>query len=724
MSRRWRAAGIAAVALCLASSIGAPDAGAGTGTRDEVRKVTFVARQCQSFADIAANRARNNIQESLEDLGVDSAYVGGDAVDPDVEAAQSPRCTPLPSWRFTLGRGIETRAVSGPWGSLSIVTDPFSTDILTRDSVPLLDSHGASTGRRIEGAYTLTLTNTQASLAATSSRLWVQGGTPADPVLFGQFPDRYAFGALRCAIDVLNGDNVEWISYPAGARHVFCFAYYVTPPPTSGTIVVRKAVDDPSVTARQAFPFQGDISYTPDGRFTLEASGAAAGTERFYRAGGRTWSWRELDVPGWGRVGLSCSSATGASTAATDLAAGTVSVALAAGDTVTCTHTNRPLPPPAGLTLIKRTLDGIGAFRFEVEGPESATQEITTEEEGAPVAGAPLELPAGDYEITERMPAADPSGRWQREDVSCDWRARSASPPLRVTLEAGRGLVCHFTNRFVPGGSIRIRKRTEGAAGTFGFLVRPVDDPSQSFEQRAETRRAGQTVTATGDDLSSLPLGRYEIVETAPAPSAGGHWRMESVVCDGAPRGGALGRTVVTLGRAAPHVTCTFVNRFVRAPEPELPEQPALPPPAEGGDVLVGGRSFGRPADLRISKRASARVVRLGRSVRYTVEVVNDGPGVALGVVASEVIAPGRTPLRLRATKGSCRGAPRPARCSLGTLRPGQRVRIAVDARPRGLGRIRNLVAVVSATDDPDLSNNRAGALVTALRPVAPRFTG
>ena len=105
----------------------------------------------------------------------------------------------------------------------------------------------SAAGTSIAGATTIELSSEQAKLAAKSSSLWIQGGTPTDPVLAGvpAFADQFGFGALRCAIDNLNGDNVEWIQYPAGGRHVYCYAYYVTPPPTSGTIVIRKQVSDP-----------------------------------------------------------------------------------------------------------------------------------------------------------------------------------------------------------------------------------------------------------------------------------------------------------------------------------------------------------------------------------------------------------------------------------------------------------------------------------------------
>jgi len=260
----WRRAVVVAVAGAAFALGLTPVAEAGSSSQP-TRLVTFVARTCPSYTDIAANRARNNIQESLQDLGADTLYNAGDAVSPAIEQAQQPNCTPLPDWRFTMGRGYVSRAVSGPWGALSVVTGPFAGDIVTTTSVPLLDRNGDDTGNTLAGAVTVALTPDQIALAAKANSLWAQGGTPTDPVLNQQHPGEFGFGALRCAVDALNGDNVEWIGYPAGAKHVFCYAYYVVPPPTSGTIVVRKVVDDPAATATQSFGFQGDVSYTPGG---------------------------------------------------------------------------------------------------------------------------------------------------------------------------------------------------------------------------------------------------------------------------------------------------------------------------------------------------------------------------------------------------------------------------------------------------------------------------
>ncbi|HEX2707116.1 MAG TPA: hypothetical protein VHM66_03795 [Solirubrobacterales bacterium] len=108
--------------------------------------------------------------------------------------------------------------MAGPWGALSIVRNPFATPIVTQNSTDLLDPQGLPTGKSIGGATTIRLSAAEGELASKRS-LWIQGGTAADPILNQEFPGpQYGFGALRCAIDNVNGDNVEYVAYPAGGR--------------------------------------------------------------------------------------------------------------------------------------------------------------------------------------------------------------------------------------------------------------------------------------------------------------------------------------------------------------------------------------------------------------------------------------------------------------------------------------------------------------------------
>ena len=329
--------------------------------------LTIVARVCPTYQDVMANLARNDIQESLQDLGKNTVYSAGQPIDPAIEAREQPNCKPLPDWTFTLGTGYQSRAVSGTWGSLSIVTGAFSTSLVTQDETALLNDQGQTTGDQIEGAATIELTPEQADIAARPDALWIQGGTTTDPVLDKTYPGQYGFAALRCAIDNLNGDNVEWIGYPSGASHVFCYAYYVKPPPTSGTIIVTKTVSSPR-DATHTFSFGGNISFNADGTFDLAVHNGAPASMTFYRAetgpNDQPWTVQELVPPGWVLSSLTCASQTGKSTTTTVTA--TASIRLAAGDTVTCTYTDAQTPPPGALSLTKTTIGGVGSFGYTV----------------------------------------------------------------------------------------------------------------------------------------------------------------------------------------------------------------------------------------------------------------------------------------------------------------------------------------------------------------------
>jgi hypothetical protein len=216
--------------------------------------VTLVARVCPSYPDVMANRGRNNLQESLQDLGKDSVYQTGQPVDPAIEGPNDPSCRPLDGWRFTLGDSGDGPKVD----HLSTVTAGGPPTAATT-TVPLLDPAGNPTGRTIAGAVTLRLTQAQV-MAAQNRQLWVQGGTPTDPLLDGLFPGQYGFAALRCAVDNYNADNVEWVSYPQAYQHLFCYQYVVTPPPDPATIVVRKQLQG-GTDGPGRFRYLGNISY-------------------------------------------------------------------------------------------------------------------------------------------------------------------------------------------------------------------------------------------------------------------------------------------------------------------------------------------------------------------------------------------------------------------------------------------------------------------------------
>ena len=129
---------------------------------------------------------------------------------------------------------------------------------------------------------------------------------------------------------------------------MFCYAYYVTPPPTSGRIVIRKRV---AGGASQVFNFDGNLSFNDGGKFSITLNNQeSASTSVFYRAAGETWTVHELVPDGWSLTGLSCV-APGGSTWDADLAAAEVSIILARPRPRVSAHSPTRSPQPTASSL-------------------------------------------------------------------------------------------------------------------------------------------------------------------------------------------------------------------------------------------------------------------------------------------------------------------------------------------------------------------------------------
>ena len=704
---------LAAMALMCALAAGA----SAQGTKKSNLLVTFVARVCPTYTDITANRARNDIQESLRDLGEDTPYTSGQAIDPAIEAAHQPNCSPLPGWVFTLGTGYRTKAVSGPWGALSVVTGAYPGAVTTLPSTPLLDPSGQATGESIAGAATIELTQAQAEQAARGNSLWVQGGTPTDPILNQPHPGEYGFGALRCALDNLNGDNVEWVGFPSGARHVFCYAYYVQPPPTSGTIIIRKQIQAPAGTS-ESFVFQGNLTFNSNGMFNIPvASGQTSAQQTFIRGqvrpGEPPWIVQELVPPNWRLSGLACVSQTGQSPSVVLPAEAEATIVLAASDTVTCTYTDEFVPPPGGLLIRKVTYGATGSFGFTATpsgggAAASATAETTHEGEAVDATPSPLSLNAGQYSLSETSPSSD-AGRWSLSAVNCDGQELALTQPISVSIVSGAGTVCTLTNTFVPLGSITLAKVTQGALATTGFLITPTSGTPFELHQSARTTHEGVAATATGDPSNHLELGRYLIQETTPEPVGTGQWELTSVQCGGHEVPFANGQAAVTLSEKAPDVRCVFTNTHRTTPLPPIPPGPGP-----------------EQADISVAKHAMSSQVTLGSAITYVLTVHNAGPGRAEDVVVDDQPSGPATLLRAHPTQGTC-GVSLPLRCLIGQLDRGATAEITVVLLPHTAGTLTNEAIAGTSSPDPDYSGNLAYAHVHVVRrstPHVPSFTG
>ena len=284
--------GLATIRRAL-SGVVAPYAGAQT------RSITYAARSCPSYTDVTANLARNNIQESLRDLGDDTDYVSGRRRSHRRSRSRGqPNCTPIVGWRFPLGDGIGSSSV----GSLGIALAglrPGRTEIVTQAAVPLRNANGDATGGRLRGAVNVNLTDAQADRA--TERAVGAGRRDRRPGAQRPLPRR-----LRLRRAALLGRQPQRRQRRDGrvpARRA----------PRLLLRLLRHAAADqrhdrgaqggrrPEVTSNQDFRFTGNISYTVDHSFTLSARNGGPPPSRSSAARGPSTSRgpSRRSPPGW-----------------------------------------------------------------------------------------------------------------------------------------------------------------------------------------------------------------------------------------------------------------------------------------------------------------------------------------------------------------------------------------------------------------------------------------
>ena len=358
-------------------------------------------------------------------------------------------------------------------------------------------------------------------------------------------------------MDNYNGDNVESNAFPNGSKHVFCYAYYVVPPPTSGTITVVKRNGG---TERTDFRFRGNISYTPDPAlpgennhyFTLSPAGGSSDLATFYRAAGSTWNVREEVPVGWLLASASCETTRGSKV--TTNAPGDFSIALVADDVVTCTYVNnvQPTQPVNGeIRIEKKTTGGQdGGFPFQAYLASTPTNTLnwTMTTSGGSAPARAFSVAAGTYKVDELVPAG-----WKVTSISCTdptGNSSGSGNSATINLAAGETVTCTFTNaKDAPAtGTIHIAKKTVAGDGSFVFT-----GSGTGLENFTLTTSGG---TAPQKSFTGLAAGTYRVIEQVPAG-----WTLSDISCSD-PTGNSvgLGKTATIILAAGETVTCTFTN--------------------------------------------------------------------------------------------------------------------------------------------------------------------
>jgi hypothetical protein len=524
-------------------------------------QVTFAARTCTMYSQVMANRVRDDTAESPVSPGRDNTYDDGAGVDPDVEASQANGCEPLNGWRFTLGGGHEKN------GPLSSVTGPLTDVGPTASDTPLLDPLGKPTQKVLAGSITVTLTADQVSLAI-GGQLWAQGGAPDDPLLSGSMPE-YGFGALRCAYDGRSDTNAQRVGFPAGVRHVFCFAYYVRSAAPTGTLVVR-AKPTRAVGYPQRFEFDASPSYAANKKVELVSAGDPDDVSLTRTSGGTPSTIVGHAPDGWRLTDLGCSkSGSGDSLIVADAATATANVTLAPGEIVVCTYTFDPPVVATGLSVKVFSDLAAGSFGVTVSSAAGATA-LQAEPKGdgsaaaatgADVSSLSLATP-GRYTLTVAPPQGQ-SGVWTLGGINCDGvelRASGLTATVNVPMDGSLDCVLRMKRRAA---SIDLSTVTVGGTGSAPYVIMPVAGGG-SWTAGATTTGFGVPAPATGDLPEALDFGTYLIMPYAPESTVNGSWKLSSFVCDpGDPAPAAsAGGNLVKLTPGDPTAKCVATFNF------------------------------------------------------------------------------------------------------------------------------------------------------------------
>ncbi|MGC1616368.1 MAG: C25 family cysteine peptidase [Candidatus Acidiferrum sp.] len=129
-------------------------------------------------------------------------------------------------------------------------------------------------------------------------------------------------------------------------------------------------------------------------------------------------------------------------------------------------------------------------------------------------------------------------------------------------------------------------------------------------------------------------------------------------------------------------------------------------------------------ADVAITKTASPDPVDQGTNLTYTLQVTNNGPAVAQGVVVNDVIPGEVSFVSVSTTQGTCTytAGTTTVSCSLGNVSVGGLVLITINASANTFSSSTlstNTATVSATTGDPNLTNNTSTVISTIAAPTA-----
>lgn len=375
-----------------------------------------------------------------------------------------------------------------------------------------------------------------------------------------------------------------------------------TDTPTGTIVIVKDAV--PNSAQDFAFTATG----TGLSAFSLDddADATLSNTRTFTGLEPGSYTVTETAQSGWNLTGLSCSDPTGNSTGNTGT--GVASIALASGETVTCTYVNTQ---QATLTVTKTAIGGGAAFPFVLSGAISDTtfQPNPNPPSTPSVSKTYANVAVGsDILITENAPA---SAGYTLTSISCTDSGAPGSTVgapnytnnattlgnITVNLVPGANLICTFTN--VKNADLTIVKNAIGGNTTVSYTVS--DSPAGTIIATPSLTTSGGTGSADADFSIPNNVSRtVNITETVPAG-----YQLTSISCSATT--GTLITNSTNLATATVNITavpgtvgnCVFVN--LRKPTITVAKL------SVGGtaNFAFSGGSNGLPASLNLDTAVS-----------------------------------------------------------------------------------------------------------------------
>ncbi len=309
----------------------------------------------------------------------------------------------------------------------TVNTTPTLQDVTVNyNRPPSFDAIANQTVNEDVGAQNITITNISPGPSDESDQTVILSATSNDASVVPN-PTVSGSGATRTLTytPVANSSGTATITVTAtdSLDLFFSRTFDITVIPNGHVVIVKDAISNNA----QDFTFHNNFGNGNPDTFQLDDDGSETNTLKKSQDSEvfpGNYAVSEDEVPGWKLSSAVCSD--GSSVDAIDVSA---------GETVTCTFTNKEL---ATIVLVKNTLGGDDTFDFEMSSqnlPASSSQ-ITTLANSGSQTFTDID-PDDTYSISENVPEG-----WDLTSSSCT----GTNTPDSITPNTGETITCTFTN--------------------------------------------------------------------------------------------------------------------------------------------------------------------------------------------------------------------------------------------------------------------------------------